>query len=81
MLVRSKIVEPYFQADFLEPVEKVVPGVRKERAIYPVKPWLINHLPSPSEAAFSLQVRQLLVTNRRLPDDVDRGHLEVRFSL
>ncbi|XP_055332351.1 dematin-like isoform X2 [Paramacrobiotus metropolitanus] len=60
MLVRSKIVEPYFQADFLEPLDKVVPVVRKDRTIYPV--------------------HKLLVTNRRLPDDVDRGHLELHLA-
>ncbi|OQV26105.1 hypothetical protein BV898_00230 [Hypsibius exemplaris] len=58
-LVRSRIVEPYFQADFLEAVENTG-STRKERKIYPIQ--------------------QLLVTNRKFPEDVDRNHLELHLS-
>ncbi|GAU91689.1 hypothetical protein RvY_03898-2 [Ramazzottius varieornatus] len=58
--VRSRIAEPYYQADFLEPADKTINILKKERKIYPVQ--------------------QVLVTNRKLPEDVDRNHLELHIS-
>jgi Villin headpiece domain len=79
-LVRSRIVEPYYQADFLEAADNSASSTKKERKIYPVSPKFSCHrTPRPREFLL-LQIQQLLITNRKLPEDVDRNHLELHLS-